>query len=172
MLLDGVTSPRQALTSVTDAGDGAHLVSAWARGSHLQPFVRPRSLRLQGSQGRAGSPKFPVVATSSLASLGTAPLVVWGRLVCLYLKFPDSEFDVRAGLLVEGLAGRLSPHECTWLSASPGKHGRRTELGRGPLVAERPAWGLRSLALLLALLAWQSCFLGPLLAKNSPSGSP
>lgn len=112
------------------------------------------------------------MALSSLASLGTAPLVVWGRLVCLYLKFPDSEFDVRAGLLVGGLAGRLSPHKCTRLAASPGEHRRGTEPGRGWLVAKCPAWELRSLSLFLAPLAWHSCFLCPLLAKNSPTGSP
>lgn len=54
------------------------------------------------------------MALSSLASLGMAPVVVWGRLVCLYLKFPDSEFDVRAGLLVGGLAGRLCTNAHGW----------------------------------------------------------
>jgi hypothetical protein len=51
----------------------------------------------------------PAVATlRQPALLGNISTVVWGRLVCLCLKFPDLEFDVKAGLLVERLAGRLS----------------------------------------------------------------
>ena len=75
----------------------------FAAGCQAPEFAAPLEPRK-----RAGGPEFPAVAFSPLASLGTAPLVVWGRLVCLCLKFPDSEFDVRAGLLVGGLAGRLS----------------------------------------------------------------
>lgn len=71
-----------------------------------------------------------------------APLVVWGRLVCLYLKFPDSEFDVRAGLLVGGLTGRLSPHECTWLSASPGEHGAQDRAGYRTTGCRTPSLGI------------------------------
>lgn len=51
----------------------------------------------------------PAVATLyEPALLGNISTVVWGRLVCLCLKFPDLEFDVKAGLLVERLTGRLS----------------------------------------------------------------
>ena len=73
----------------------------FAAGCQAPEFAAPLEPRK-----RAGGPEFPAVAFSPLASLGTAPLVVWGRLVCLCLKFPDSEFDVRAGLLAGG--GRVS----------------------------------------------------------------
>lgn len=52
-------------------------------------------------------------------------------------KFPDSEFDVRARLLVGGLVGRLSLHKCTRLAASPAEHGQRQkQTGKGWLVAK------------------------------------
>lgn len=82
---------------------GRGLKLPFAAGCQAPEFAAPVD-----SRKGAGGPEFPSVAFSPLAFLGTVPLVVWGRLVCLCLKFPDSEFDVRAGLLAGGLAGRLS----------------------------------------------------------------
>lgn len=82
---------------------GRGLKLPFAAGCQAPEFAAP----VEPRKG-AGGPEFPAVAFSPPASLGMAPLVVWGRLVCLCLKFPDSEFDVRAGLLAGGLAGRLS----------------------------------------------------------------
>lgn len=59
--------------------------------------------------------------------------MVWGRLVCLCLKFPDSEFDVRGGLLVGGLVGRPAAQMHTSGSfarrAGVGARDRRTKDG-------------------------------------------
>lgn len=101
-------------------------------------FEAPICIGCQGPEPEApvepgrgeGGPESPALALSLLASLGTAPLVVWGRLVCLYLKFPDFEFDVRAGLLVGGSVGRLSLHKCTRPVASTGEHGCIPERAR------------------------------------------
>lgn len=81
---------------------------------HLQP---------RWSQGGRGA-RVPSCGPLTPAALGTAPLVVWGRLVCLCLKFPDCGFDVRAGLLMGGLAGRslctnAPVWQCPW--KSPGR---------------------------------------------------
>ena len=104
--------------------------------------------------GKGREARVPSCGPPSPASLGTAPLVVWGRLVCLCLKFPDSKFDVRAGLLVGGLVGRLFLHKCTRLAASQGSPdtGRR-QTGEGWLVAKYLAWELRSLSPLLTPLS-------------------
>lgn len=79
---------------------------------HLQLGVRSQSSVLV-DEDKAVSSMLPAVAALSVASLGTSSLVVWGRLVCFCLKFPNLEFDVKAGLLVGRLAGRLSLHKCT-----------------------------------------------------------
>lgn len=96
----------------------------------------------------AGGPEFPAVAVSPPASVGMAPLVVWGGLVCLCLKFPDSEFNVRAGLL-GGEIVSAQMHAC---GGFPGRAWVWDRGREGWLVAKYPAWELRSLSPLLAPL--------------------
>lgn len=105
------------------------------------------------------------------ASLGMASLVVWGRLVCLCLKFSDSEFDVRAGLLVGGLVGRLSLHKCIRLAASPAEHAHGTETdGQRMVGCEMPGLGIE-VTFSSPHFPWCPRSLCPFPSNGSPTGT-
>lgn len=99
-----------------------------------------------------------------------ARLHLWSRaglLVCVW--FPDSGFDVRAGLLMEAWRGdRLCTNAHVWQlpQQSPGAGPRQT--GEGWLVAKGPAWGLRPLSPLFAPLSLVLLLALPLSLKRQP----
>lgn len=115
----------------------------WIWTSHLQPVVRSGVHSPRGA-GEGREARVPSCGPLTPASLGTAPLVVWGRLVCLCLKFPDSEFDVRAGLLVGGrLGGEIVSAQMHTSGSFPREHGCRTETdGQRMVGCEMPGLGI------------------------------